>query len=244
MKYFLIVLFINYNGFSQTKSNDFESFTSIFPFENLPYNTSSLNKYKKYDSILTSRNILKNDKCIKYFFNGDKTQNSYKYESFNMETGEETGQKEYEYSFYPAFRLETKEWLMLGFLRNDMNDYRYYLALYKHGVSKIYDLIEINRVNEELLPDLFEYSVIEKNLNINIIKYELNPKYREEIKTKQKFPIDKTLITFKIFQLSKTSSKYDLVKTENARSKCSVSDFQVQKAECLAADPFQKLPRK
>jgi hypothetical protein len=240
MKYISIVfIIINFNGLSQTKSIEFENFKAMFPVKNLPYNTSSLNKYKKYDSISTSKYMLDNNECIKYFFHGDKTRNSYKYESFNMETGEGTGQKVYEYSFYPVFRLENKEWLMLGFLRDDMNDYRYYLALYRHGQSKINDLVEINRVNEALLPDLFEYSLVEKNLNIKIIKYELNPKYREEIKTKDKLLVDKTLITFSILQLNGTTAKYELVKTEIAKSKCAVSDFQLQKPECAQENPFQ-----
>jgi hypothetical protein len=172
MKYIsMLFLIVTFNAFSQTDTPEFKNFKHRFPVQSLPFSTSALNRYRTYDSISVDKFMLKNNECLEYFFNGNKSLNSYKYESFNMETGEVTEQKEYEYSFYPAFRLESQGWLMLGFLRDDMNDYRYYVALYKAGHSKIKALVEINRVNQELLPDLFEYSLIDKNLNISVVKY-------------------------------------------------------------------------
>jgi hypothetical protein len=52
--------------------------------------------------------------------------------------------------------------------------------------------------------------------------------------------VNKTLITHSRLQLNSIKEKYELMKTENVKSKCSVSDFQRQEPECLKDDLFQK----
>ncbi|MBY0435739.1 MAG: hypothetical protein K2U26_16695 [Cyclobacteriaceae bacterium] len=222
----------------KNKATEFNKFKLLFPIQQLPYNSSTLSNYSVYSILESEANKLDNTSCVKYFFNNDVLKTTYKYESFNMETGESKGMIQDEYSFYPAFRFETKEYVVLGFLKTSISTHEFYIAILKSNESISTDILEINRINEELLPELFEFSTVDKNLGVSVFKYEQSPEYWKDIKSKDKNSVNKTLITHRVFQLDKLKGKFKLIKSDSSRSKCTISDFQSKKTRCSEDDPF------
>jgi hypothetical protein len=175
----LMMLVFQINAQSNDE-RDFVNFLSKFPLLEFPIKTKNLNAYKTYRKIAAKENLLKGGLCAKYFYAGDESKIKFEFESFNMETGKSMGKRTDQFGFYPAFRAEIKEYLLLCFLKTTLTSYEYHLAAFKKEEKNATDILEMNKVNEEQSTELYQYGAMEKNFRVQIFRYEQNPKFWQQ----------------------------------------------------------------
>jgi hypothetical protein len=205
-----------------------------FELISLPFNSSPLNK-NQYLISNSKKKPLSADDALKYILAGNQSGLSYNFEKYDMETGDSKGVEKQFYAFYPVYRIEVKELLMLIALRTSFNTQSYLLSLCNLANGKISEPIEINKLDAEDEYKLLQSSYLDKSLQLRIFNYQVNPDYLRNIKTEQ----NKSIITEMIYEIDDTIK---LISKKSRKSLCSVSDFYEKNKKCTDDDPMMGLP--
>lgn len=233
--YFVMISIFEIQGQSNS-GNDFVNFVSKFPLMEFPIKTKHFNDYETFRKVATRVNQLDQNLCATYFFQGDKSKVRSEFESFNMETGASMGKKVDQFGFYPVFRAVSNQYLLLCFMKTTLTSYEYHLAAFKAREETASDVLEINKVNEELSPDLYEFAAIEKSPRIQIFRFEQNPNFWKQKKQNSSGIVPKTLSTYSDFSMAK--GKFKLNNSTTSYSTCTVGEIVSEKIECIANDPL------
>lgn len=233
----LFVCFCNFCAHSQNKEANFDEFAAVFPELDLPVNTSPFNSNPTYTS-LSKQRPLNTISCARFFFNGDKRQLSYVFESFDMEDENESSIKTFEYKFFPAFRVVTRKIVLLGYLRIGVNSTEYYVAFFNTTSKKLIAIIRTNKIVDDFEVELIERSIISSDLTLHHYKYSM---LNHDVHRKADSTRLKTIIVHSAYRSFKENQKISIVGVDTVKTKCAVSDFQSRNAKCLRFDPMQKL---
>jgi hypothetical protein len=200
----------------------------------VPFNSWSLNENPRL--IANSKKMpLSQDEILRYILSGNRSGLSYKFEKYDMETGESKGFEERAYKFYPVYRIEQKELLILIVLRTSVNTQSYFLSVYNKGSGKTAEAIEINKLDAEDEYRLLQSSYLDRSLQLRIFKYAINPEYLKNIKAEQ----NKSIITEMVYQVD---GNLKLISKTDKKSYCTVAEFFQKNKKCIDDDPMKNLP--
>jgi hypothetical protein len=200
----------------------------------VPFNSWSLNENSRL--IANSKKTpLSQDETLRYILSGNRSALSYKFEKYDMETGESKGFEQRAYKFYPVYRIEQKELLIFIVLRTSVNTQSYFLSVYNQKTRKTVEGIEINKLDAEDEYRLVQSSYLDRNLQLRIFKYAMNPEYLKNIKTDQ----NKSIVTETVYQVD---GNLKLISKTDKKSHCSVAEFFQKNEKCINDDPMENLP--
>lgn len=221
------------NGVSQGSSR-LERLKRRFEPIGVPLNSWSLNENSRL--IANSKKTpLSQDETLRYILSGNRSALSYKFETYDMETGESKGFEQRAYKFYPVYRIETKKLLILIVLRTSVNTQSYFLSVYNQESGQAVEGIEINKLDAEDEYRLVQSSYLDRNLQLRIFKYEINPEYLKNIKAEH----NKSIVTEMIY---KVGGNLTLISKVEKKSHCSVAEFFQKNMKCIDDDPMKYLP--
>jgi len=200
----------------------------------VPFNSWSLNENSRL--IANSKKTpLSQDETLRYILSGNRSALSYKFEKYDMETGDSKGFEQRDYKFYPVYRIEQKELLILIVLRTSVNTQSYFLSVYNQETGKAVEGIEINKLDAEDEYRLVQSSYLDRNLQLRIFKYVMNPEYLKNIKAEQ----NKSIVTEMVYQVN---GNFRLISKTDKKSNCSVVEFFQKNEKCIDDDPMKNLP--
>lgn len=229
-----IVLALNWISCVSQNTDRLEKLKNRFEPIAVPFNSWSLNENSQL--IANSKKTpLSQDETLRYILSGNKKALSYKFEKYDMETGESKGFEQRAYKFYPVYRIEQKELLILIVLRTSVNTQSYFLSVYNQKNEKTVEGIEINKLDAEDEYKLVQSSYLDRNLQLRIFKYALNPEYLKNIKTEQ----NKSIVTETVYQVD---GSLKLISKTDKKSQCTVAEFFQKNEKCINDDPMINLP--
>jgi hypothetical protein len=233
-KLFLIALAVCCGQCAAQKGDrHLENFKNQFELISLPFNSSSLNESQNL-LLFSKKNQLTGEESLKYLLGNDKNKLEYRFEKFDMETGDSKGFENRSYKFYSVCRAETNRSLLFIVLRVSIHSQSYLLAVYNLEAGKVSDVIEINKIDAEEEYRLVQSSYLNKNLQLRIFKYEINPDYIKNLKTET----NKSIITETSYNID---GGVKLLSSKSVKSQCSVADFYSKNKKCAEEDPMQAL---
>ncbi len=211
-----------------------EKLKSRFEPRSIPFNSAFLNENSSLIKISKKR-PLSEDEILRYILAGHRSKLEYRFEKYDMETGESKGFETRSYKFYPVYRIEYKELLILVVLRTSANTQSYFLSVYNTTNEKTSEAIEINKLDAEDEYRLFQCSYLDESLQLRIFRYEINPRYLKNLKTEP----DKSIVTETNYEIAENVK---LVGRKSRHSHCSVVDFYEKNRKCADEDPMKNLP--